>query len=55
MLYMRRSSNERADLLIMKILTENEDSCDLAVPRETGVERHFKTYLKEILDENADL
>ena len=55
MLYMRKSLNERADLLIMKSLTENADSCDLAVPRETGVERHFKTYLKEILNENADL
>ena len=46
---------EKADPLTMKSLTEKADSCDLAVPRETGVERHFKTYLKEILNENADL
>ena len=52
---MRKSLNERADLLIMKILTENADSCDLAVPRETGVERHFITNFNENLNENADL
>ena len=51
---MRKNLNESADLLIMKIFTENADSCDLAVPRETGVERHFKTYMKEILNENAE-
>ena len=28
----------------MKILTENADIYDLAVPRATGVERHFKSY-----------
>ena len=52
---MRKNLNESAVLLIMKILTENADSCDLAVPRETGLERHFKIYLKEIVKENADL
>ena len=40
------SLNESADLLIMKSLTENADSLDLAVPRETGVERYFKRDLK---------
>ena len=44
MLFIRKSLNESTDLLIMKILTENADSCDLTFPRETGVERHFKTY-----------
>ena len=50
-----KSLIESAGLWIMKILTENADLYDLAVPRATGVERHFKTYLKEILNENADL
>ena len=49
-LYEERS-NESADLMIMKSLTVKEDSFDLAVPLETGVERHSKTYLKSILNE----
>ena len=52
---MRKSLNESAAILITKSLTENTDSCDLAVPRETGVERIFKRYLKEILNESAEL
>ena len=46
MLYMMKNLIESADLLIMKSLTENTDPYDLAVPRETGVERYFKRDLK---------
>ena len=40
------SLNESADLLIMKSLTKDGYSFDLAVPWETGVERYFKRDLK---------
>ena len=38
----------------MKSLTENADIYDLAVPRATGVERHFKVYFMKSFNENTD-
>ena len=52
---MIKSLNESPDLLIMSSLTENADSCDLAVHRETGVQCHFKRYFKDILNQCAYL
>ena len=46
-----KSLIESAGLWIMKILTENADIYDLAVPRSTGVERHFKAYLMKSLND----
>ena len=39
----------------MKTLTENADVYDLAVPRATGVECHFKVYLMKSLNESTDI
>ena len=39
----------------MKSFTENADIYDLAVPRATGVERHFKVNLMKSLNENVDI